>query len=73
MVGFTVDDKLGDGVGVGVHAHGAGNLLVLHQRQEELDELGTVRWRDCLQHLCHEIPGIERLKLKIDACYHSGN
>ena len=54
---LAVDYELWDWVTVHVHIvpHTPGDLLVLHQRQEHIDELHAV-WRgDGLQNLSHEV------------------
>ena len=55
---LAVDYELRHGVTVHVHVvpHAAGDLLVLHQGKEHIDELEAVGRSNCLQHFCHEIP-----------------
>ena len=61
MKSFAVDDKLWDWVAVHVVlSHTPGDLLVLHQRQEHVDELQAVGGSDGLQHLRDEISAIKR-------------
>ena len=48
-------DELRDRVRVHVHPHGPGDLLVLHQREEQMHELLAVRRSYGLQNLGHEI------------------
>ena len=57
MKSFAVDDELWDWIAVHVVLpHTPCDLLVLHQRQEHVDELQTVWGSDGLQDLRDEIP-----------------
>ena len=62
MKSFAVDDELWDWVAVHVVlSHTPSDLLVLHQRQEHVDELQAVGGCDGLQDLRHEISEIKMI------------
>ena len=68
MKSFAVDDELWDWVAVHVVLpHTARDLLVLHQRQEHVDELQAVGGSDGLQDLRHEISEIK--KTIVNCCW----